>query len=240
MVAFFELPRELRDEIYGHIFSAPRYSNTGRSRNFSILQTSKRASNEAVQVLYPKCVFRLYLDIRDMPHTHASFDASHACFSQQTAYLIGETTIDLIIKQYNEPSDLGNQRAIEQSFQRMLVRLLQLNKARRTCTITLMRNVQTAPQFNNYWVIEALKELSDFSVVIVRYQSVPKRLRMLRNSVIPFTHPYGEVTTMIQNALEPYLGLASPYQESNEGVFLCLKFEPWKNLAEAPIKGKSQ
>lgn len=50
------LPRELRDEIYGYLLA---------SGHLQVLRTSRQLSQEALESLYPKAIFRMYVNSAD-------------------------------------------------------------------------------------------------------------------------------------------------------------------------------
>lgn len=50
------LPRELRDEIYGYLLA---------SGHLQVLRTSRQLSQEALESLYPKAIFRMYVNSTD-------------------------------------------------------------------------------------------------------------------------------------------------------------------------------
>ena len=230
-MSLFDLPREIRDEIYSHIFDFPKYTMPFRSwhrpADFNILQASKQASNEALRVLYATSSFQIYLD----PKSHHLPDG---LFSPKTTHLIQEITIDIPMDEYSDRSDRKDRLVMEQKFEKVITRLLELSHPRKTCRVFLRRHLDAGFQIQDTNFIEALRKLVGYEAVVVQYGFSMKRLRVPRNiNLTHFVHPREERVMQTKAALEPFLGPAVAYAEPEPvSSASTLRFEPRRNLAE--------
>ena len=240
-MSLFDLPREIRDEVYGHIFDAPRYITPNQLSldsyqlaKFDILRTSKQVSNEASRVLYSTGSFEILLN------SHA-YIIPNALFSPRTTHLIQDVVIDISIEPYNNPDSGTINYFIAQHFEDIITRSLGMTRARKTCRILVRRQASARPpHFVESAFIETCKRLVDFEAVTVRFEKPIGRLRVPYNNLMNYVNPNEETRTRTRSALEPFLGPGTFFQgdeERAQRLLSSLRFRPRENLAETAAEG---
>ncbi|KAL6719704.1 hypothetical protein ACLMJK_001625 [Lecanora helva] len=235
-MSFLDLPREIRDSIYIHLFPACLYtipSITGRQpANFSILRTSKQISDEAVEVLYQKSCIMIELGL-------GGWAIPRAFFSPKTTNLIQDISIAI------PSTPFSNYDLSRDEFPAIMFRLLELTRPSRKCRISIKHpaNWMAEPHFDEQTFFNQFKMLGGYQTVTIEFKRPIKRLRVPFNRGIESMNPWGEIR-IDTKTLEPYLGSVSEYNATIAPPRTCqvrsLVFEPRRYVANLSLEEKEQ
>lgn len=241
-MSFINLPREIRDTIYGHIFTAPSYTTVfnpirrpsdRKPERLDILCVSKQVSTEAQHILYSHRAFRLCIDSPNV-------DIPEGFFHEHASRLMQEVAINICVDRYCDLDPTARQ-AMEQQHQTIITRLTRLEHPLRTCRISLSYGKDySVPQFHAKRWSEPLKVLVGFEAVVVQVLW-PSRIRSPRGSRALYFDPYEQAKTDVRDVLEPELGPAVVDTKSRgPGEWgprtFWLSFKPRRELARMALE----
>lgn len=174
------LPRELRDMIYSHLFKAEYKQSTRSSRDrmkphdlthtraetkmsdrLAILQTSRQLWEEGARILYGEHVFRFYV---------ISAACDDTLLTQRTVDLMQE--VEIFLGPSKTPASV-----------RILHLFATSQTPRKSCIIKIQYR---SAEFMNENVIEALKQLTGFNVLMIEIVAPVVKHSRLSGAPVPW------------------------------------------------------
>ena len=237
MLAFLDLPLEIREKIYGTIFPHPKYVNDIRdNRPFTsifpkyaisnILLASRQINKEAIHFLYSHRAIR---NLKDAFHCEIPFPlVNSGAASQRREISIEIRTPNLRIEQKN-----SRNLAVERDYNSIIRKLAQLSFPGVPLIVTFLGDTLG---YDITFFLVALRQLVAFEAVSVRPRAV-KRPRCVRGRPPLRQNRYERLRDQAAELLSSTFG-PGVFCEDKEGAF-CVNFEPRKNAAITAIEEKS-
>ena len=244
-MSFITLPREIRDQIYTHVFLYRPYTTTtlDRLHNTSIsspapalLLVSKEINSEVLVIFYGQPTFNLYTNSPCPPHD----PEPRPRLNENAISNLRSVRVSTIERPYYQIMDEAGQILLQRQWDAMLTMLLRLTHPRRTCTITLKSSTdspfdedtmaisgthQEVVLMHNATFIEGAKKLVGFESVVLEFRVPSKPHRRPWHSHIqggPYSGPGIEdfVGTRggARAVLEPFLGPGEVYSVNHPGT----------------------